>query len=223
MTRPSVRRSPKPTNCKVTFTLPFIHCQMISEVLNALLLTYLATEYSTSSQSTWRRGDEGAAAFLRNLKQPRFLVPSFVVAAVNLVERLSFLGSAVSEALHQCLHIPKILFAAISYVVVLYYDCKRLHPSLEVPPFFKQVGLAFLYVLPVYPFLGVLISFGFLFVINIFEFFHWDEQILNWPIYYGVLYGPFSFVYWRVKEKIVQERSTLPSVSGGGGRVLGSL
>eukprot|EP00977_Amphora_coffeiformis_P008207 scaffold1834_cov175-Amphora_coffeaeformis.AAC.13 len=199
---------------------------MISEVLNALLLTYLATEYSVaSSQSTimWRpTGGEGANAFLRNLKHPRFLAPCVVVVVVNLVERVSFLGSAISKALHQFLHIPKILFAAISYVVVLYYDCKRLHPSLEVPVFLEQVGLAFLYVLPVYPFLAVLISFGFLFVINIFEFFHWDEQILNTPIYFGVLYGPFSFVYWRVKEKIVQERSTLPTVNGGGGRVLGS-
>jgi len=199
---------------------------MISEVLNALLLTYLATEYSVaSSKSTmaWRQsGGDGRTAFLHILQQPRFLVPCFVVVLVNLIERASFLGNVITETLHRFLHIPKILFAAISYIVVLYYDCKRRHSSLEAFAFLKQVGLAFLYVLPVYPFLAVLISLGFLFVINIFEFFHWDEQLLNAPIYYGVLYGPFSFVYWRVKEKIVQERSTLPSVAGSGGRVLGS-
>ena len=186
---------------------------MISEVLNAIFLTYIATEYSLASQS------------LRNSqidwKHSRYVLPCLVVVAVNLVERLSLLGAAVSDVLHQFLHIPKVLFAALSYVVVLYYDCRRVHPTLRVLPYLQQVGLAFLYVLPVYPFLAVLISFGFLFIINIFEFLHLNEEILNWPIYYGVLYGPFSFVYWRVKEKVMQEKSSLPSVSGNG-RILRS-
>ena len=206
--RPELRDSPVLSPFLETVPQPavssklflFSHkAEMISEVLNALFLTYIATEYSSVTLCA---------------------LPCLVVVAVNLVERLSFLGAAVSNVLHQFLHIPKVLFAAISFVVLL-YDCRRVHPTLRVLPYLQQVGLAFLYVLPVYPFLAVLISFGFLFIINIFEFLHLNEEILNWPIYYGVLYGPFSFVYWRVKEKVMQEKSSLPSVSGNG-RILGS-
>lgn len=189
---------------------------MLSEVLNALLITYLATEYLVATQQQ----PQPRAAVVLWHRRPRYVVPCVAVGLVNLVERLSF-GTALSRALHQFFHLPKILFAAGSYVIVLYYDCLRVQSTLQVAPFLKQVGLAFLYVLPVYPFLAVLISFCFLLVIHVVEFLHLPEEWLNWPIYYGVLYGPFSFVYWRVKEKIIQERTTLPS-SSTAGRVLGT-
>lgn len=201
---------------------------MISEVLNALLLTYLATEYSVASHTvTIGRQETTATATspggLRYWRQPRYILPCLVVVIVNLVERLSFLGNAISGAMHEFMHIPKILFAAACYVVVLYYDCRRVsnQKTLRLVPFLQQVGWAFVYVVPVYPALAVLISFGFMIVINVFEFLHIDQQILNWPIYYGVLYGPFSFVYWRVKETIVHQSSQLPT-SMGGGRTLGA-
>ena len=196
-----------------------IRLTMLSEILNALILTYLATDYLLSNQQSHALQSR-SAVFLRDWKHPRYLLPCAVVLTVNVVERLlGTAGTTLGEVFHRFLHAPKILFAAACYIIVLYYDCRRVQTSLQVIPFLRQVGLAFLYVLPVYPFLAVLISFGFLLIINIFEALHIDEQILNWPIYYGVLYGPFSFVYWRVKEKVVQERNSLPSTMG---RVLGT-
>lgn len=195
---------------------------MLSEVVNALFLTYLATEYLVSNQESHAPLQGRHLAWRDYWQRPRYLMPSAIVLVINVVERLSIGTTTASRVLHQFLHIPKILFAAASYVLVLYYDCRRVQSSLAVGPFLRQVGWAFLYVLPVYPFLAVLISFGFLLVINVFEFLHLDEQILNMPIYYGVMYGPFSFVYWRVKEKMIQERNILPFSSTVGGRVLGT-
>ncbi|KAG7374737.1 hypothetical protein IV203_013832 [Nitzschia inconspicua] len=78
--------------------------------------------------------------------------------------------------------------------------------------FLPKVGWAFFKVLPAYPFLAVLISFGFLFVINIWEFLHLPEEWLNMPIYYGTLYGPFAYTYVHVKQQVAcYESLTLPT------------
>jgi len=42
-------------------------------------------------------------------------------------------------------------------------------------------------------------------VITFFEKFNLPLQWLNNPIYYGVLYGPFSLIYWNVKKRIIIE------------------
>ena len=109
------------------------------------------------------------------------------------------------------MHLPKVAFAALAYNVALYFDCKRAQPVLTVKTFLPIVGKAFLRVLPAYPFLAIVISFGFMILINIFEALHLNLDLLNWPIYYGTLYGPFSFVYYKVKERVVDESfNTLP-------------
>lgn len=116
--------------------------------------------------------------------------------------------------------ILKVGIAATSYVVTLYIDVhrQRLRPSTTTPtgkgrearratterrrrkriPFrsvyLPQVGWAFLRILPAYPFLAVLISFLFLFVIDIWDYvFHLPVEYWNKPIYYGTLYGPFAY------------------------------
>ena len=111
------------------------------------------------------------------------------------------------------LHLPKILFAAVSYVVALYVDCRRVSPKLTLGEFLPAVAWAFLRVIPVYPFLAVLISFVFLFVIAIVEGLGLPEDWLNWPIYYGTLYGPFSYVYWRVKHSDIRSVLKLKVIS----------
>ena len=68
-----------------------------------------------------------------------------------------------------------------------------------------QVGWAFLKILPAYPFLAVLISFVFLFVIDLWEHvFHLPLEWLNNPIYYGTLYGPFAYTYVHVKREVLR-------------------
>lgn len=190
---------------------------MISEVVNALFLTYLATEYTLStnnnnnnaSLSSIRKHSNGKSRWRSNTT---VITVSLSVAVINLLDQITGAAAVLHSGLQGFLHLPKILFAAIIYVLALFIDCRQLcHGELLFfKMFLPMVSRAFVRVLPVYPFLAVLISFGFLFVINLFEFLHLPEEWLNLPIYYGTLYGPFSFVYWKVKEKVIHDRNSLP-------------
>ena len=176
---------------------------MISEVLNALFITYVGTEYLLDGVSTQKRLTK---------RKSTFAILAFIVVFVNFIDRVTGAADVVNEALKGFLHTPRVVFAAVVYVVALYYDCRRVsRATLTLKTFLPLVGKAFLRVLPAYPFLAVAISFVFMIVINIFEALHLPLEILNWPIYYGTLYGPFSFVYWKVKERVVDESfNTLP-------------
>jgi hypothetical protein len=60
--------------------------------------------------------------------------------------------------------------------------------------------------------LAVLISFIFMFVISIWDFLKLPEEWLQWPIYYGTLYGPFVYVYCTVKRQVLcMDGYSLPS------------
>jgi hypothetical protein len=188
---------------------------MISEVSNALLLTFFATEYLIAANDhDYSSGSNKNTDWKDNLLSRRNLVVVLVVGLVNIFDRLSGLAVAANGALQGFLHLPRIGFAAAAYVVALFIDCRRVSPSLQAGNFLRTVGLAFLYVLPVYPFLAVLISFVFMVVIRLFEVLNLPLEWLNAPIYYGTLYGPFSFVYFRVKQRIVHDRTSLPSSRG---------
>lgn len=189
---------------------------MISEVLNALFLTYLVTEYLLASNIDMRRAD-----WSKRILHAQNIGTALILAIINVLERITGASDFAKDLFQGFIHAPKILFAAIVYILALRVDCLRVAPYLGWKAFLYKVGVAFLYVLPVYPALAVLISFGFLIVINIFEILHLDEEILNFPIYYGTLYGPFSFVYWKVKGDILEERTTLPTSMGQGRRLGG--
>lgn len=218
---------------------------MISEVANALVLTYFFTEYHILLHDYSRPVRSAAeSSFAKNLiwlltSSRRNPIVLAVVAFLNLIERYWGASSwfRMKLLVEELFHLPKILFAAILYILALYVDCHRyrqrrigatsntaatptfLTPSAttlrQTTTFLRVVGMAFLHVAPVYPFLAVLISFGFLFVIRLFELFHWPLEILNWPIYYGTLYGPFSVIYLRVKRQYVHQGQALPSRSAG--------
>lgn len=149
---------------------------------------------------------------------------SFIaVSFVNLVAHFHDTGVAILQWIHIKLeggfHIPRILVAIISFLVALYYDCRRVVSKLSRDNLRKRDGMSsrewsngfffrllfhcFCRLLPIYPFLAVVISFGFLFVASFFEKINLPTRILNVPIYYGTLYGPLSFMYWDVKKGIL--------------------
>ena len=209
----------------------------ISEIINALLLTFIATEYSIAS-SFKRNGFSIQTFFFSRTNQ----VVLVMVVFINMLER--FFLATLKGMLESLLHTPKILLASLLYLSVLYVDCARLlyaaHNNMSAPTnhnnnasssllsspntyrtttqilapkqFLQGVGKEFLKILPLYPFLAVLISFGFMIVISFCEHLHLPLNWLNWPIYYGTLYGPFSLVYFQVKKNIVHDVSFgLPS------------
>ena len=189
---------------------------MLSEVCNALVLTYLATEYLIATNvSTVPLHKQQRGYWKEVVSSRRNIAVIVVVGLVNLIDRVSGLKTASFLATtthfvqsHQLFF--RIIFAALAYLVVLYWDCRRINPALHLSDFLSATGAAFLYILPVYPLLAVLISFGFMIVIDLFELFKLPLEWLNAPIYYGTLYGPFSTVYLRVKRSVVQARTSLP-------------
>ena len=163
-----------------------------------------------------------------------------VVGCINLFVRFHVSGAALSTWLHlkieQLFHIPRIVIAIASFLTALYFDCRRKNAStinktsnnISGTPndnkgwsnavFFRQLTQSFCILLPVYPFLAVIISFGFLFVVSLFEKLNLPLEILNMPIYYGTLYGPLSYLYWDVKKKM-----TARYYVNGGTRVFGDI
>lgn len=154
-------------------------------------MTYVATEYLLNA------GDDASGKLpsldhrtLSFLGNRRNWILMGAVVAINVLDRVSGAASMAKEVVNNLFHVPKVILVAIAYILTLYYDCRRCanRSSLDFfRDFLPRVGWAFLYVLPVYPFLAVLISFCFLLVINLFELLKLPLALLNWPIYYGTL------------------------------------
>jgi hypothetical protein len=182
---------------------------MISEAVNALFLTYLVSEYL--AETNHDGGPMGRRDWTRRFRQRHVAGCGLAVLAVNLVERNATVAAPILKAsVQRFLHLPKVVLIMALYVVALYADCRRSCPSLRLNEFAKRIGVAFCHLLPVYPLLAIAISFGFLLLINLFEFLRLPLELLNWPIYYGTLYGPFSLIYWDVKRRILDEKVSLP-------------
>jgi hypothetical protein len=180
---------------------------MISEVLNALFLTYVATEYQLSTAACHREYQQPPSLLCR----PHILAGFAVVLIINVLDRVSGAAVIANEVIHRCLHVPKILLVILTYSIGLYIDCRRIQPTIHTCTFLQALLAAFLQTLPLYPLLAIAISFGFLILINLFQFLQLRLELLNMPIYYGTLYGPFSLVYFKVKRRVLEERSSLPT------------
>lgn len=181
---------------------------MISEVVNALCITYVATEYTLASER------QSSSSRQSQWWHSRFnFIGLGVVIIINIIDRVSGASELINEVFRGILHAPKILFCAAAYLGALYVDCRRVLPSITLKTFGRHVGAAFCRVAPAYPILAVLISFVFMFVISLFEHLHLPLHWLNWPIYYGTLYGPFSFMYLIVKRRVIQDYYSLPTMS----------
>jgi|EP00970_Alexandrium_tamarense_P005892 hypothetical protein len=160
-----------------------------------------------------------------------------VVACINLFVHYHNTGAAISQWMHSKLDginvpfVPRIVIAMTSFLVALYWDCRRVVHSLQPNNnqnnttrqwsnrlFLRQLLQSFCRLLPIYPFLAVVISFGFLFLITTFETLHLPLEILNMPIYYGTMYGPLSLMYWDAKKAMVKG-----AFVNGGARVLGGI
>ena len=224
---------------------------MISEVINALFLTYCATEYlvastlSTSSPSSRSSSSQDRLInpwTILSRRTRRLVLLTLLVLLINAFDHYWLQWTHVlSTSVHQFYHAPKIVIVIVLYLLALYLDCWRIvqtttsmvdkqttqttthHNDTTTAWNFFQKDFGPLVVkvtcrlLPIYPFLAVIISFGFLLVITIFETLHLDLSVLNGPIYYGTLYGPFSLIYKHVKQDIVARHTTttfLPLASG---------
>jgi hypothetical protein len=178
---------------------------MISEVINALFVTYLATEYSGNGNSSKYDVD-----LLPLGKRRRVGIIFSMVLVVHAIESLTGIGAWIRAGLEALFHLPKVVFVIFFYIIALYLDCLftlRQHQQRQALSFWSdflpRVLRLFLRICPIYPILAVGISFLFLFLISLFELLRIPTDILNAPIYYGTLYGPFSYIYYHVKRDLL--------------------
>ena len=156
------------------------------EVLTALILTHAASEYLHGS----RRRALGCALAVVVLRT--------LAAAHAALDRFSALLFAV-----------KVPLTAVLYVATLYCDTVVYHGQLSRVAFWAELCSAALRLLPLFPLLSLLIAFCFLEVGTVFERMGWPTIWLNSPIQYGVLYGPFAYIYVRVKA-VAKTSTPLP-------------
>lgn len=204
---------------------------MILEAVNSVCLTFLATEFllNNNDYNTTSVQYGTNLLLLRSIttfisQQSRPIQYTFVtVIFINIFVYCHDAGQTILDYIHYKLfHIPRILLAICSFLIALYWDCRhkylqnsKSNQSNSTAPwsnryFIKQLIQSFIRLLPVYPFLAVVISFGFLFVITLFEKLHIKSDILNAPIYYGTIYGPLMMMYWDVKKTVVRSGNVLP-------------
>ena len=206
---------------------------MILEAVNSVCLTYLATEFllnNNDDNTTPTHGNSSSStSILQSIKytltsqHSKPIQYTFVtVICINTFVYCHDAGQMILNYIHYKLfHIPRILLAICSFLIALYWDCRYKYlqnsnnQSNSTAPwsnryFIKQLIQSFIRLLPVYPFLAVIISFGFLFVITLFEKLHLQSDILNMPIYYCTLYGPLMMMYWDVKKAVVRSGNVLP-------------
>jgi hypothetical protein len=232
---------------------------MILEVVNSVFLTFLVTEYFLVDDDTeaidanhYHSTNCGPGGHLMHIvsvfrvtllsRQNKYIQFMFgLVGCLNLIVRFHVSGALISAWLHskveRMFHIPRIVIAISSFLISLYFDCRRMTKSKYMTTnvnteksnniqlwsnraFFRQLVKSFCILLPVYPFIAVVISFGFLFIVSIFEKLDLPLQILNMPIYYGTLYGPLSYLYWDVKRKMISHTCVHGRVRVLGGTVL---
>lgn len=157
-------------------------------------------------------------------------VLTLIVALINLFVHFHDSGVALSKwikANFGAFHIPRIFAAIFTFLVALWWDCRRIVNASAAKKssdgtnnktssiwsnryFFRQLVKSFCRMIPIYPFAAVVISFVFLFVITLFEDLHINTVILNGPIYYFTLYGPLMLIYWDCKKSIINAEVILP-------------
>ena len=131
----------------------------INEIVNALFLTYIGTEYLLVSSYSGKHNNSNNNNGIWSILQSHKLI-TLVVIGINVTIKMQTI--VTTEALW---HV-RVGLAAVGYIVGLYFDCRKSNRKLTIRQFLKHVSIAFCRVFPVYPFLAVLISFVFMFVIS---------------------------------------------------------
>jgi hypothetical protein len=93
------------------------------------------------------------------------------------------------------------------YILLCWLDLRR---HLSRDQFLRQLARAVAATLALFPALAVGIAALMLLVANALDALGSDSHILAGPIYYGVFYGPFAFVYVFMKRGALQPRASLP-------------
>ena len=101
-------------------------------------------------------------------------------------------------------YIFTVVVVAFFFTFAAYLDVRREMSTLTFTLFLPHAVMGLKWILPVFPCLMVGFSLLFFVLVLLVEGVGIDSHILNYPIYYGTLYGPFSLIYWNVKKKLLK-------------------
>ncbi len=110
-------------------------------------------------------------------------------------------------------HLPDTFILSLVFVgftALCWFDIKRRkRGELTWRTFARQVALSTVESLLALPFVAVFVALGFLVAVTALDGFHRPTQFLNNPIYYSVLYGPFSTIYFFTKRRCLTNKGPI--------------
>jgi hypothetical protein len=200
----------------------------VLEVLNALVITYFGTEVLLKDQLRYdrpgEREREGAQSLSAAKKKRRKRQAQLTLGALwglaNLYNVASkFLGHAEgggkgsdSKGSGFAFHLPSsfvLLLVVVAFTALAWWDVRRARPDLTPRVFARQIGVSTLESLILLPVASMAVALGFLVLIGALDALHSSTVWLNSPIYYGVLYGPFSTIYFFTKRRCITNRAQI--------------
>lgn len=100
----------------------------------------------------------------------------------------------------------RILVIGAAYYGLSLWDVRRRRPDMLAGEFLGHFLLAAGQSVAVLPLATIAVACGFLLLVTLLEAVHLPTAWLNWPIYYGALYGPFCTVYYFAKRRALSAR-----------------
>ena len=181
------------------------------EVANALVITYFATEYLLKDQLRYDRGvgESRGSVGASKAYQGGLLVWALVNLGYFVSKFFASAGNAGGASALGFRGLPSslVLVAVFSaFLALCWWDVHRLKPDVSVKTFLRQTSVSALESLLILPLVSVGVALAFLVLIGILDAVHTSTVWLNSPIYYGVLYGPFSTIYFFTKKRCVSNR-----------------
>ena len=162
----------------------------VSEILTSLLCTYASSE--------WLHGSKRRA---------------IIAALAAITAQAAALAARSALPMLQTLQVMpdliKVAVVAVCFLGCLYLDTVVRSRRLSRNDFIGEVGAAMLRLLPVFPLFSLVIAFALLEVGEACERMGLPTAWLNGPIYYGMFYGPFAYVYISVKA-VAKASAILP-------------
>lgn len=166
----------------------------------AALITFAVERFILNGGRDERFGEDGGA--FQKLKG--FVRPVLVgLAMFTIMYSHEHDGDAYIS------YVFTVFMVAVFFSLAAFLDVRREVNTLTFLGFMPHVIRGLKWVLPVFPFLMVAFSLFFFLLVCLCEAVKIDPHFLNYPIYYGTLYGPFSLVYWNVKKEMLKSTGGL--------------
>ena len=186
------------------------------ELWNSLCLTLLASELTlrldtATTLEAWfstRRNWFGV-----------WLLPNIVFVGVRFISRAS---TAVDEFLHNAgvalsfvsvllkSSAARALVVAAAFAGTLWLSLTRTHAGQALTPlaFARILIVSVLESLPILPIIACIVAFSFLVLVSLCQWLALPTSWLNWPIYFGVLYGPFATIFFVARRRFSRSTRT---------------